>query len=144
MDLDGEHIGAVLGCDLEGLDDLLRVGVLLVHAGPQALLGEPRVSEGVPDGSAMPYSSWYFFMQLLLACDDRLGELFRVVDHLEDPLVLQLNRWETEGYCPVHDVLGDVVDVLPPQGVGVLLSAGPWGEVDLWNDDPAPTFCPRP
>ncbi len=132
--LDGEQVGAVGRGDLEGLQGLLGIVVLLVHSGPQALLRQPGVGDGMPDGQGNAIFIVVLLHQLLLAGDHWLLELLRVVDHLEDVLVLQLNRREPQGDRSVEDVLGDIVDVLAAQRLWVLFRARPRGEVDLGND----------
>jgi len=116
--------------------------VLLVHADPEALLGKAGVGDSMADGQGDAVLIMVVLHHLLLACDHRLLVPLRLVDHLEDVLVLQLDRGETQGDRSVQDVLGDVVHILPPKGLRVLLRSWPGGKVDLRDHDPCPHGLP--
>ena len=131
--LDGEHIGTVLAGELGALEELVGVGVLgLVDLGPESLVSLTLVGDGLPDGAVQSVLLVELLADGLLTGDDRGAQLLLV--HLGDPLGLELDVGESGGDTPVEDVLGDVVDVLLPQLLGILLGSGPGGVVDLGDD----------
>ena len=130
--LTGEVVGTVLAGDLGALEQLLGVGVGSAHSGPESLLGLTLVGDGVPDGAVDSVLLVVLLADGLLALDDGGGQLGLV--HLGDPLGLELDVGESGGDGPVQDVLGDVVDVLLSEPVGVLLGSGPGSVVDLGDD----------
>ena len=130
--LTGQDIGSVLAGDLSALEECLGVGVLATHAGPVSLLSLTLVGDGLPDGAVDSVLLVELLADSLLSLDNGGGHLG--VTHLGNPLGLQLDVGESDGDGPVQDVLGDVVDVLFPEGLGVLLFSRPGGVVQLGDD----------
>ena len=132
--LTGQDIGSVLTGDLGALEECLGVGVFATHAGPVSLLSLTLVRDGLPHGAVDSVLLVVLLADGLLTLDD--GGSHLGVTHLGNPLGLELEVGKSDGDGPVESVLGDVVDVLFPQGLGVLLFSGPGSVVQL-RDDPS-------